>query len=322
MPDALTHCLFAKEVIETLPVTLQTLVNENMKYYLLGSSGPDACYYYGQIPLYYRPNKKSLARLGNALHEERINDYFTLVIEQFDVSTDDLKAYMLGYMTHYMLDRTCHPFVFYRSGFSNDENDAKKYMAYHKRYEVLMDRALALDKLNCDLYDRRLYDFLDVEDLSHVAAFYQTIAHQLFNIQVTKREVRDAFKDLSKAFNLAFDPHHYKYIGLSKIDKTGHSMLINTLYYPPRDDHYDVLNLSHETWLNPCTKAQSQDSMLDLIEQAKELSIEWFQVFEKDVQQKTLHLLDIVQNKQFDTGLIKEESKMLEHQCVFEYENS
>ncbi len=322
MPDALTHCLFAKEVIEILPNSLKSIAKENLDYYLLGSSGPDACYYYGQIPWLHRPEKKAILALGNALHEDRINDFFGYVISAFNTFDESLKAYLLGYMTHYILDRTCHPFVFYRSGFSHEQQKQKIYMAYHKRYEVLMDNQLALMYLNKSIYDVGIFDFLKVQKLDTVAQFYQQTAHQLFDIQVAKKDIKHAFHDLSSAFKLTRDQHHYKYQLLKKMDPQNKSMLINSLYVPTRDAHFDVLNLKKDTWYHPCTNEAHQESMIELMAQAKSLASEWFLVLQDDVHNQTKTLLTIVQDRQFDTGLPKEESKMIYHQCLFEYENN
>ncbi len=105
MPNALTHYVFAKTLLEKLPVSVREKIEGSEDYYYFGSMGGDVLY-----GLNFSSNKVK-QRYGYVAHEGLVKESFTEALEA--EMTDENYAFVLGYLTHYCLDSTMHPYVFF-----------------------------------------------------------------------------------------------------------------------------------------------------------------------------------------------------------------
>lgn len=106
MPTTYTHDAFGKKVYRQLPGQVQRVIRENSQLYLIGLHGPDILFYYGL-------NKNYVNQTGVRLHNQIAWDFFSRGIEDVRQQEDEeLLAYLLGFACHYMLDSTCHPYVY------------------------------------------------------------------------------------------------------------------------------------------------------------------------------------------------------------------
>ena len=105
MPTTFTHDWFGKKVYQKMPQEMRRLVKAHGELYRIGQHGPDVLFYYGF-------GKNRVNRHGVRLHDEAAAPFFErgayLVKEQQD---DALLAYLLGFVCHFMLDSTCHPYI-------------------------------------------------------------------------------------------------------------------------------------------------------------------------------------------------------------------
>lgn len=107
MPTTFTHGRFGKDVYVKLPEDIQDVIRANKKLYLIGLHGPD-------IFLYFFPFwENTTFRLGMDLHQEDADKFFQRGIELYkEKPSQPLLAYLLGFACHFMLDSTCHPFIY------------------------------------------------------------------------------------------------------------------------------------------------------------------------------------------------------------------
>ncbi len=105
MPNALTHYAFAKTVLEKLPATVQEKIIGQEKYYYFAAMGGDVLY-----GLNFSSDKVK-QRYGYVAHEGLVRESFeeALTAEMSPINY----AFTLGYLTHYCLDATTHPYIFY-----------------------------------------------------------------------------------------------------------------------------------------------------------------------------------------------------------------
>lgn len=105
MPTTYTHDLFGKEVYRKMPGEMRRLVKEFGELYRIGLHGPDILFYYGF-------GKNRVNQHGVRLHGEAAAPFFErgafLVRKNGD---DALLVYLLGFVCHFMLDSTCHPYI-------------------------------------------------------------------------------------------------------------------------------------------------------------------------------------------------------------------
>ena len=133
MPAALTHYIFSDNLVK------------NEKYrdiFLLAAQGPDVLFFYG-YNIVKRENKKEISQFGFYLHSIDPSElYFRMLAYAFNRKADEkelLIEFTRGFMYHYALDRTIHPYVFYNTGFPYTN---KKYNLAHGFFEGSLDTAI------------------------------------------------------------------------------------------------------------------------------------------------------------------------------------
>ncbi len=107
MPAGYAHLDFGKQVLNSLEVDIQERIKNKIDLYNIGVHGPD-------ILFYHRPLSENVVnRMGNNMHRFLAYDFFKngkRVIEQSDDKEASL-VYMLGFITHFVLDGACHGYV-------------------------------------------------------------------------------------------------------------------------------------------------------------------------------------------------------------------
>ena len=91
MPSTYAHRRFGANVLDHLPAPLREKLEAHRELYDIGLHGPDLLFYC------HAEKSTTVAALGNAMHEE--------------ADREAALAYALGYVCHFALDSTCHPFV-------------------------------------------------------------------------------------------------------------------------------------------------------------------------------------------------------------------
>lgn len=110
MPALITHRLFGEESIDRLPEGMVSSEDERLAF-LIANQGPD--------PFFFRVRTPHLAdcmELGRRMHRCRMSRQFaalrdgTTRLNRHDAGVG--RAFVLGLLSHYVLDRTAHPFVY------------------------------------------------------------------------------------------------------------------------------------------------------------------------------------------------------------------
>lgn len=108
MPATYAHYVFGKKVFRKLPQNIKQEINLKKDAFLLGLHGPDLLFYY------YPYQKNRINQKGVAMHKELAADFFDRGRIQYRKSSDPaLRAYLHGFLCHFILDNECHPFVNY-----------------------------------------------------------------------------------------------------------------------------------------------------------------------------------------------------------------
>ena len=112
MPALITHHLFGEESAKLLPDGLVSS-EEELLAFLLGNQGPD--------PFFFRvlgapSGVKGALQLGHRMHNERMTRAFQALRESVGRLPEHDRgigrAFALGMLSHYALDRVAHPFVY------------------------------------------------------------------------------------------------------------------------------------------------------------------------------------------------------------------
>ena len=258
MPSLITHYEFSKQ---NFP--------KHKKIFYLGSQGPDPFFYYGYTsPL--RSNIREVREFGTYLHE--IDPFITFSFlfdyakkEEDKEKEEILIAFIKGLMSHYVLDRTCHPYIFYKTGFPLK---GTIFSIYHSLLETDID-VLMEENFNDKPSFKEMLK-VDKKDLKLVSKMMKALADYLNKDRVDEKSYYHSVKTMltvnrcinSKIFGFR------KFI-LSHLMKNS---VINAMSHPKLknlDKNIDYLNLNENEWFNVVTnESMGKDSFFDLIDKA------------------------------------------------------
>ena len=279
MPGFITHSLFAREVLEDLHCKgLQTDIGSRMPLYYLGAQGPDIFFYYKATPWV---KYDGVEKLGFIMHDSRTEDFFIeslayiKSLEKQDHSKYmDLKVYITGYLCHFALDLTAHPFIHYTAGINTKENNSTfRYHIYHKQLESIIDAFML--QLKDGKKAHRFRDFELIEDVERyqevLEEFYIFIIDRIYGVELSMEQLKSVIGDISHILKVLYDPWHLKiwFFRLFENFYGRHGEITSSMHPRKIDQEIDYLNQNHNTWLHPCRgNIKSSKSFLDLYDDA------------------------------------------------------
>jgi len=324
MPNVLTHGLMAQDVLSTSGfITLSEIIKKYPKAYFLGSSGPDFLFYYNVWPWKDQTNSVRMATIGNRVHAEHINAFYTEAIKVIKAESDpDLRdvmlAFLAGHLTHWSLDTVAHPFIFFHTG-----EIAGKTKYWHYRMESMIDTLMVKEIKGFMLSSHPTYRFInpDAQTLKAVCALYIPVLKNIFEETVSEEEIFVCLKDAHAVLNLLFDPLTLKFPLIQLFEtlaskKWGFS---SHMVIGKSDLKNDVLNLNHTEWVHPCDASmKSTHSFPDLYELATLRAQAVLAAFDRSMTEgnNTDDLCELIQNRTYDTGL-KNPPEMVNYRPIY-----
>ena len=110
MPAILTHDFFGQDIYAAHSHVIGKSIDEKDAF-LLGNQGPDPLFY-----LVLSPSMKQFFGLGSAMHHDAPSKLIAALKESLQVLEEHElpvgRAYALGFLCHYSLDRAMHPLVY------------------------------------------------------------------------------------------------------------------------------------------------------------------------------------------------------------------
>jgi hypothetical protein len=172
MPSIYTHQDFADRLLSILPEEIGRMVQRHPDCYHLGSLGPDPLYFYG--PLKGNP----LYSLGDRIHNQPI---YEMLHTKKNISQDE-RCYLFGYITHYVLDRNCHEYIYHIDPESK----------IHHILEAELDKRIALQDMRYESisYVKRMRT--DTSDYAFVSSI----------LEVNCKKYRSAVKSMKRLIGL------------------------------------------------------------------------------------------------------------------------
>lgn len=105
MPTTYAHDAFGRRVLKQLPGELRKRIHKHVSLFRIGLHGPDIVFYYGL-------SKNRVNQTGVRMHKEIAAPFFKKGFSVYRETHDDrLFAYLMGFVCHYMLDSSCHPYI-------------------------------------------------------------------------------------------------------------------------------------------------------------------------------------------------------------------
>lgn len=290
MPNIWTHILFCQDVIREIPDA--NTFEEELNYLNLGAQGPDPFFYHNFLP--WQKNT-FVNNIGNALHQEYCGPFLLDMITEVTNLSRETKAFVLGFVTHHILDRNTHPYIHYHAGYEGSK---------HQELEVLIDTVMMKRFRNMDTWKSPVHIEINVGTKLHneiqsllrnlIKSYYPKLYEEL-----PHNVIQSSYRDMKRALRVLYDPFSWKNTILKS--------LISPFSHQPITKAIDYLNEQEETWYHPATEEPSSKGFIDLYEHAHSEAIEVVTEvinFWDDQSKKTeQRLVTLIDNISYDTGL-------------------
>lgn len=312
MPGFVTHYLFGCKCVEEISnIEINKIIKKYKKAYSIGLQGPDIFFYY---PYSFTGMRK---RIGSVMHVYETGKFlFNLANETSKLggeSRDIAIAYFCGFIGHYIMDTTCHPYIYYSTGYLNKN---EPYIGKHVDFETDIDKLL-LDKL----YGRDVLDFrqdytikLSKQERKIIAFILNNSCKKTYpEIVSNSYMLEHVLVNFRYINSMLKDPKGWKNKIVLGIEKCvlGHPQVSPLLVVGGKKSRWsDPLNNNREPWYNPWdTQLKSNESFIDLIEAGKKkyidlvekLYLQYFQNINTNIDYNDF--IDVVGNNSYHSGL-------------------
>jgi hypothetical protein len=313
LPAIITHSFFADDVFEELKdCRLKDEIQVKKSLFRLGAQGPDVFFYYKAAP--WIPYD-GIEKLGNLIHDEKVGHFYSRSFDylngmEHDKGFFDLAVYLAGYLCHYSLDRTAHPFIHYTSGIDSDHSRISwKYHIYHRILESTIDY-LMLVKKGYDPSKYRSFELVMVPPFSieSVLKYYKHILAEVYGISINRQQTEELITGIYKVMRYLYDPSGMKYYFYRFLEMLMRRPGGITSSMMPRkiDRELDYLNLDHNTWLHPCHKDRSSnDSFWEIYDSAAGEALKTVELFSSFIDSGRLppSLIKMIGDISYSTGI-------------------
>lgn len=312
MPATVTHAFFTIDVYQKLRKKEQLLDSKALQQLKMFGQSMDSMMFYNVESLH---KGKQLRNFRYYFHLNSSQDFFlslcSNILEKKLDKDPEVLAFLYGFICHYVLDSTVHPFVIYQSGFMDKKKkETYRYNGIHTYMETSIDNELTLLRTNKNPYSFRLdqfcFDttpfsenlqgvindvFLDVFSMKDMSTIYYRSLRQM------KRFVR----------KYRYDRFGIKRLGYRIIDSFTKDAVFrfqSLSYHYPRTYKDYFLNSDHQIWYYSMDPSiSSHESFFDLYEKSIQEACDMISKVRDFFDGKKVDLKKVFTNKSYVTGL-------------------
>lgn len=268
MPACLTHHQFFKDVLERLPQP-----DADLYAYAWGAQGPDFLFCHRYLQAAARKELRSLQEYGSALHKTQPSLTLSAMWE-FLRRRDDAayRSYVMGFLCHYALDSTAHPYVNARAHQLAEERPWETPSTMHCEIEAALDAIVLRWKTGALPSEVKLADcFPKNEGLQRkIACLYREVLFTIYGADVPEAELYQATKDARFIFAACTDRTGLKRLIFERLEKGRPRYVASHLVPITEDPDPDFANDSHSPW--EWQGKSSEQSFYELYEEALEFA--------------------------------------------------
>lgn len=107
MPTTYAHSSFGEKILKNVEGNVKDIINKNIELFNIGLHGPDILFYYKPL------SSNHVNKIGHELHSKTVDLFLKRAknIISDSQNKDAAFSYIAGFISHFMLDSYCHPFV-------------------------------------------------------------------------------------------------------------------------------------------------------------------------------------------------------------------
>ncbi len=271
---------------------------------------------------------KDIRDFGHFFHQHRVYPFFETLVHyikynhfQYD---PEVMSFLYGMLSHYVLDRTIHPYVIYRTGeYHKDRPETYRYNQLHGEMESYFDDYLVMVRENQLPWKKKCYDFLCTTEeigpgLQEVMDFTY---REVWGIEQFHTYYLTAVKQMRRFYRIfRYDPYGWKQKFYQLVDWVCPRSLLRKeplSYHMNLRKHAWFLNLEHKKWYYPIDKrTHSTKSLLELYTQALDETVKMIRELNQYLYyDRKVNLKRVIGNRSYATGKdcsIEKEAKNFE----------
>ncbi|MVB12971.1 hypothetical protein CAFE_37240 [Caprobacter fermentans] len=244
LPAAITHYYHALRV-------QKNNTPKSMDAFLWGAQGPDFLYYHRL----FQPFRENLRTMGSRLHHDAPSRLLSVMRDYQQTRGDERsESYLSGFLCHYSLDRTAHPFVYW-----NVRTLRKKYPGrgdgfLHNHVESVLD-GIILRSITGTLandFDLRITVPENKEAQESVMRLYSYVLERLYGVHNQENELLHAMADCRKICGFLNDKWMIKKPVAEALEKLTKKYLVSSVIRGiSEQDEFDYANILHSEWKSP-----------------------------------------------------------------------
>lgn len=318
MPGCISHYVFAKDCLDNLNNNeLKNTLSKNINIYFLGSCGPNFFEYCNNVPYIFTNN---LSSISNLIHNNNINLFFEEMINysinnsyiQHIFDDNNFKeitiSYFFGFLSHYILDKSFHPYIAYLQLSLKNNYKFKNYISLHKSIETHID-TLLLNKFENTTpknYIKNININLSNRENLILCDMYNYLLKSVFNKDISYNKISKSLSTFKQTqLKLIYSNSIYSSLYLfikNLFCKT--SYIQNKTYDKVNYCSNDLLNEKKSIWIDPFSKERYDKSLLDIYGDAINLYYEIVDIFYQYIKnnKKILDILNKIENKSYITN--------------------
>lgn len=281
MPAIITHHLFGTAMKSRLGEDAFA-TNDELSAFLLGNQGPDPLFYAA-----FTPRMVEYKKLGNAMHARSCARALDAMREFARTLTGDAaliaNAYLCGYICHYALDSTAHPFIYAQQdeitsvGIEGLGPEAGSYV--HSQIETDLDSALLMRMTGQTIATWRVHDHVLIasnEVLEVIDKLYRYSAAGVYGVVLPVGAFTRCVRDFRTTTALLHSPTGRMRSTFGTIERAvrPHSIAQALSHRTEVGESCEWDNDEHRTWTNPFTGETSTESFTQLFERAQDIALE------------------------------------------------
>ena len=273
MPALITHHLFGEESIDRLPQGVIASDEERIAF-ILGNQGPDPFFFH-----MLTPRISDCMLLAQAMHRSRMSRQFSCLrdgVSHLQPRDANLgRAFALGLLSHYVLDRNAHPFV-YEQQFGIVDSDPELEASGSQVHAVLeSDLDVLMLQLKRDGATVEDYppagEIVTTDRINRVAGVLMSyVAGRVYGIDIPAGEYAGAVSDMQMLYRTIEPAGSVKTRAIALVEGLVHdySLLDGLAHRVTTGLPERTGNLGHLTWKNPFTDEVSNESFPEVFDRA------------------------------------------------------
>ena len=317
MPATVTHAYLAKDLYDILPEYISSKIDLDRTKMFAQST--DSIMFYNLLSL---KSGKNLRRFQMYFHTHKTREFFINLlnyVKEHNIDDTDTYSFIVGFISHYVLDSTAHPYIIYKTGYFNKKDKSTyKYNGIHHFMETFLDNDLIKrrEKTNPYKFNIAKYCFNTKRFSKELNDTIDYVFYTTYNVKNMSNKYYKSLKQMRTFLKLfRRDKHGFKKFFYKILDTfTPRSVFRfeSISYHYTLEDKHNYLNNDHTMWRNPADyNITSKESFVDLylrsLEETRNIVIQVFDYLHgKDVDLDELFL-----NKSYASGLDCDKEKEL-----------